>query len=458
MPYLCQRAVSRLSASVMCLSLMSLLSAWLTGTCLAQPALPEIPKNAEWISGPAVTPLADLAEIKIPEGFRFTDRAGAKTLLEKMRNPVPKGLIGIVAPNSGGWWVILEFSDVGYVSEDGAAKMDPETILAAMQERLQTQNDDRARAGLPPVDKLEWQVQPTYDPQTKTLEWAVKAYAGSDAVLNHTVRLLSRNGVLDAIAVRPVQANLDLTDVKKLMADVRFKSGQQYADYKAGDKVAAKTMGDLLVDDSEDPKIASSDWKKSFWVALGAVLLLVCFVAAGGTVLVKKLRSRPAPVATEAPTPAVQTAQTSQTPPAAPVSAQRPVLIKSKPANFKSKPAVNGNAAAARRRGFDYNRYFTDLMSNVYSGSYGVDTTPVNGVAEEVNGHSYGIGLPANGKAPAVNGFSSDELFTNQKSLIEEQRRLIQEQSKLIEEKSRLIEEKNKILRLQSELMDRKLV
>jgi uncharacterized membrane-anchored protein len=461
MLYSCQSGGGNSSAKLMGLLLLSCICVLSPARLLSQPAFPEVPKNAEWTAGPDVCSLGDLADVKVPEGFRFTGAAGAKALLERMKNPVPKGLKGILAPNAGGWWVILEWSPVGYVAEEGSDKLDAGELLVSLQEKIQSQNSQRAAAGMAPVENLEWTIKPAFDNASKTIEWAVKAKAGEEVVLNHTVRLLGRSGMLDAIAVRPYREGADLTAVKKFMEQVTFKQGQQYADYRPGDKLAGKSMAELIVreDEQAETAVVGGSGMKGVWISMAGVLLLVCFVAAGATVAVKRIRSRmPVSAIQAAPAVAIESAQTCKL--VATHAAPRAALIKSRPkvAAFKTKSALNGHAVngdAKQRRGFDYNRYFTDLMSHVYSGSYGVDTAPANG--EEVNGNGYYAVAQANGKAVNGSEHVDSGVLSAQRSLLEEQRRLIQEQSKLIEEKSRLIEEKNKILRLQSELMDRKL-
>lgn len=119
--------------------------------------------------------------------------------------------------------------------------------------------------------------------------------------------------------------------------------------------------------------------------------------------------------------------------------------------------AKNGRARiftsrfSQRRREFDYNRYFADLMSTV-SGHTSAVEAPM-GYALEVTRLTEGVAAGA----PSHAGVSNSELIANQTTLIEEQRRLIQEQTRLIEEKTRLIAEKNQLLKVQEQMLDHKL-
>jgi hypothetical protein len=119
---------------------------------------------------------------------------------------------------------------------------------------------------------------------------------------------------------------------------------------------------------------------------------------------------------------------------------------------------ANGHRRRSRRkRVFDYNRYFTDLMSAVSNSSL-IETQ-----ASEASSESDRAAVAPQASEPAaplpsnLHGMNS-EMIANQRRLIEEQKRLIQEQTRLIEEKSTLIAEKNQLLKMQSEWIDSKLL
>lgn len=123
--------------------------------------------------------------------------------------------------------------------------------------------------------------------------------------------------------------------------------------------------------------------------------------------------------------------------------------------NGKALKLVNGRHSQ-RRKMFDYNRYFADLMSTVsgHAGSLDIPS-PVANPLPAATTHSAGNGgfQPSNG---AFRGNS--ELIASQTAFIEEQRRLIQEQTRVIEEKTKLIAEKNQLLKMQTEMLENKLL
>jgi hypothetical protein len=123
--------------------------------------------------------------------------------------------------------------------------------------------------------------------------------------------------------------------------------------------------------------------------------------------------------------------------------------------NGKPLKLVNGRHSH-RRKIFDYNRYFADLMSTVsgHTGSLDVAGAAVNAIpAAAPQASANGGYQPANG---AFRGNS--ELIASQTAFIEEQRRLIQEQTRVIEEKTKLIAEKNQLLKMQTEMLENKLL
>src|ERR1700712_3084544 len=78
----------------------------LTGlSCLGQPSsltpLMSAQQQVKWISGPSTASLGTVADMEIPQGYRLTDAEGGRILLERMKNPIPRGLLGVLTPESG---------------------------------------------------------------------------------------------------------------------------------------------------------------------------------------------------------------------------------------------------------------------------------------------------------------------------------------------------------------------
>jgi uncharacterized membrane-anchored protein len=384
------------------------------------------PDPVNWIVGPAKADIGNNAEIQIPGGFRFVGAQDARTLLQLMRNPAPDTLAGILTPNSGSYIVVLESSPVGYV-KDSSATLNSDKILLALQKKVERQNA-AATQGAVPIASLQWDMEPQYDRSEHLMEWAIRAETGSSASVNHVVRRLGRDTMLDAIAVQSGKST-DTIPLKALMANVSFKPGHAYADYQEGDRLAKMNLAELI---TAEPGSISAESPKWAYIVGGASLFAV-----GGGLLVFKRKPH---------NPKSALANTISH-----VNGNGSKLF----ANGSS-PRVNGHSNGNghangnghskrkhRHRTFDYQKYYSDLMFQVSDRAHETAFTPKS---------SRNSSVASVEKPNTDQTVISASLIEGQKRLIEEQQRLIREQSKLIEEKTRLIHEKNQVLDKQSEL------
>ena len=68
-------------------------------------------QQTKWITAPATVSLATsnlgaVAELEIPAGYRFADAADARLLLQRMKNPVTAGLVGLLVPDNGNSYTV----------------------------------------------------------------------------------------------------------------------------------------------------------------------------------------------------------------------------------------------------------------------------------------------------------------------------------------------------------------
>jgi uncharacterized membrane-anchored protein len=451
-----------------------------------------------WTSGPADASLGTLADIKISKGYRFTSAEGAGDLLTRMNNPIPQGLVGILAPESGQWWAVLTYKNIGYVKNAGKNQIDAAAILKSIFDRAQRQNEDRMIHNLPPISSVNWKLPPLFDAKTHTVEWAVQVKTQSAEVINHTMCLLGRQGVLDATVVEPYQGGTDLAPLKEVMKNITFKPGQLYTDYQKGDTVADIGLAELIAggDDSmAAPKnaVAAASQGGGVWSWYGYVGIGI--LAGGGVLLLsgafrrgrKERRGSSAPSTAnaihngnagnaigngEASASGHATATATLPLPGASGNGHEPGDVK--PANAglgdrRSKEAVfrnglNHRPGARRRKVFDYHRFYTDTVMKLSSGAY-TQVAPPNGRANG-NGLVKGRSLDRTTESqPPTQGNTNQalvqahlDLIANQKELIEEQKHLMIQQARLIEEKSKLIAEKSQLLDRQTELFERDLL
>jgi uncharacterized membrane-anchored protein len=205
----------------------------------------------EWQEGPSTGTLGDIARIKIPEGFRFAGRDGVRRFMELTQNPVSGDELGVMLSPSGPddqtWFVIFEFNPIGYVKDDEKGQLDANAILSSLKKGNERGNEERRKRGWATLDLLGWSTPPRYDPVTNNLTWAIRASSEGSEVINHSVRLLGRKGVMDAdLVLGPAQISSAVPEFDSLLAGFEFSQGNRYAEWVKGDKVAAYGLTALV--------------------------------------------------------------------------------------------------------------------------------------------------------------------------------------------------------------------
>jgi len=199
-----------------------------------------------------------IGTIQIPEGFKYIDKQQAEHILYDLwhNRKADISTLGMILPEKSGvlsdssFAFNIEYSDIGYVKDDDADKIDYNDLLKQMQEEDRQNNIDRVKEGYQPIYLIGWATKPYYDKERKILHWAKELKFGNDSIhtLNYNVRILGRKGVLvlNAIATMDQLKNVQ-TNLPKVMNIVSFSDGNQYKDFNPSiDKVAAWTIGGLV--------------------------------------------------------------------------------------------------------------------------------------------------------------------------------------------------------------------
>lgn len=207
--------------------------------------------DIDWVDGPSVGQLGDIAQIKIPEGYRFAGREGVRRFMELTQNPVSGDELGVLV-NAGGadaetWFVIFEFNPIGYVKDDEKGTLDADAILKSLKAGNERGNEERRKRGWSTLDLVGWSTPPRYDPVTNNLTWAIRAASEGHHVINHSVRLLGRKGVMDAdLVLGPSQVGTAVPEFDTLLTGFEFLPGNRYAEWVQGDRVAAYGLTALV--------------------------------------------------------------------------------------------------------------------------------------------------------------------------------------------------------------------
>jgi uncharacterized membrane-anchored protein len=237
--------------------LLALLALPLSAPAQEKDTAPKV--KIDWQDGPTVGKLGDLAEIKVPVGYRFAGADGTRKFLELTQNPPSGAELGVLIPEreqgneQAGefWFVIFEFREIGYVKDDDRDKLNADALLKELQANTEEGNKERAKRGWPAYNIDGWYKPPFYDVSTKNLTWATRGHAlengKEDKSVNYSVRILGRHGTMDVdLVLGPDAVSTVVPRFANVLGGFSFKSGHSYAEFRPGDKVAEYGLAALV--------------------------------------------------------------------------------------------------------------------------------------------------------------------------------------------------------------------
>lgn len=202
----------------------------------------------KWQQGPCISSLGNEAEIRIPAGYVFANAEDTKVLMEAMHNIPSDSEIGFVAPSTLEWFLVFEFSDVGYIKDDEKSSLDADAMLKSIKAGNEAGNKEKAKHGWETLDLVGWQLPPRYNLETHNLEWATKFSSKEEIAVNWNTRLLGRSGVMSVTLVSGEdQLQQILPEYNKLLDGFSYKTGHRYAEFRQGDKIAQYGLTALVV-------------------------------------------------------------------------------------------------------------------------------------------------------------------------------------------------------------------
>ncbi len=194
--------------------------------------------------------LGGVAQIAIPQGYRFTHGSGASRVLELFGNLPQPSASGMLTTEGLGPWIIFAYDDSGHVKDDEKNEINADELLERRRERLAESNEVRKQRGIQELAILGWAMPPRFNDTTKTLEWAVRIQSldgkGGESV-NYETRLLGRTGSMKVqLVCDPAEFQPLLTEFQKVMGGFSYVEGQRYAEFREGDKVAKYGLTALI--------------------------------------------------------------------------------------------------------------------------------------------------------------------------------------------------------------------
>ncbi len=202
-------------------------------------------------NGPVTVPLGSAAELKLPEGYSFVGKDSLDRFYEVTQNMRNGSEVGVVM--GPGYMLFFDYADIGYVKDEDKDKLDGEKLMKAMTENEDAANEARKSRGWDQMKLKGWATAPHYDAKTNNLKWAINLTSSQDGFkevfINESIRLLGRGGVMNVTLVTDTPGfKAAEADAEKLLAtNFSYVAGQKYAEFKAGDKVAAYGLSALVL-------------------------------------------------------------------------------------------------------------------------------------------------------------------------------------------------------------------
>lgn len=216
--------------------------------CLGEQSAEEILNQVQWEIGPATGKLGEIAKISVPEGYIFAGANDTRLLMKAMQNLLSGDELGFLSPESADWYLLFEFSDIGFVKDDEKDSLDADAILETLKASNVKANEERKRRGWPIMTLIGWEQKPRYNSITHNLEWAIRLESKGEQVINHNTRLLGRRGVMIVTLVaQPRDLATAIPQSKTLIDGFNYKQGNKYAEFRQGDKIAKYGLTALVV-------------------------------------------------------------------------------------------------------------------------------------------------------------------------------------------------------------------
>ena len=219
----------------------------------------------KWVKGPTTVTLESNSKLTIPDQYVYLDAENTRKFLDLQHN-LGDGREVMVAPQNMEWAAYLEFSDEGYVKDN--EKIDAAQLLKTLQANTQAGNEERRKRGWTELRLVDWATPPVYNTTTRRLEWATVLESKDGRAVNFSTKILGRRGYTSVIMVTdPANLQAAQSSLDHVLAGYSFNSGETYADWRSGDKVAKYGLAALIVGG-----VAAVAAKKGLFSVLAAFL------------------------------------------------------------------------------------------------------------------------------------------------------------------------------------------
>jgi uncharacterized membrane-anchored protein len=204
-----------------------------------------------WTVGPVEGKLGSTARVSVPEGYFFLDKDATRRFLEQNEN-IPDGdelgtIVRVGAEDEADWFAVFSYSDTGHIDDSEKNEIDAAALMKQMQAGNKRGNEERLKRGWTALNLEGWQQPPFYDPSTNHLTWATRLSSEGQPVVNHSVRLLGRTGLMSAqLVADPAVIERSTVEFNEVLRGYAFNEGLRYAEFRPGDKLAGYGLTALI--------------------------------------------------------------------------------------------------------------------------------------------------------------------------------------------------------------------
>tara|TARA_B100001971_G_C18223848_1_gene558979 strand:- start:922 stop:1725 length:804 start_codon:yes stop_codon:yes gene_type:complete len=207
--------------------------------------------DIQWKEGPLTCKLGkNIANVDIDENYLFLDSRNTRDFMESIGNPTSGAELGTILPGyegSDGWFILFEYDNIGYVSDDDKYDIDADAILRNIKKGTESANKKRTKDGFSPLIIKGWYNRPYYDDKTNNLTWAILAETDGEPVVNHNIRFLGRSGVMSvALVTNPNELDDAIRETKPILSTFSYSQGKRYFEFVEGDKIAGYGLTALI--------------------------------------------------------------------------------------------------------------------------------------------------------------------------------------------------------------------
>lgn len=199
-------------------------------------------------SGPFTASLCGMASVNVPAGYLFVEKKDVKKFQDVIHNITSGSECGIVISDTGSRFAVFSYIPSGHILDDEKGNLNPNEIMATLKRNTDKSNVERKNRGWGEMTLIGWEVTPHYDQLTNNLEWGIRGVSEGETVINYNIRLLGREGLMTVVCVdNPENFKQSLYEFRKIVSNFGFKTGEKYAEYRQGDKLAQYGLSALIV-------------------------------------------------------------------------------------------------------------------------------------------------------------------------------------------------------------------